>query len=445
MAPLTVAVAGDCMSARGGLVGDEEPAVRLQQLLHGVDFACANLEVVPNDWHGHPARDPWGGGLVAASAVLDALTDLGFTVFGCANNHALDMGVDGLLATVRELRARGLPFAGIGPDLHAARMPVYVDRPGGSLALLSCSSTFTPGQEAAEASPELQGRPGLSPLRHTTEFRVTREQLGVLREVDRVTGMRSDRAGLVEMIGSDPWDGWPETFTFMGARFRADEESQGRRTACDPADLDDISRWVRDARRRADVVLVSVHSHESGGEDDQPPQFLREFAHRMVDEGADAVFGHGPHRMRGMELYRGRPVFYSLGNMVNQLELVERLSGESYALLSTPGRATPGQFFALRGDHGRRGQATDRRCWETVLPVLTFDAGRLTRLRLHPVTLGLDAPPHRRGRPRLAGSEERGEEILKEFGRLSQSLGAETVIENGDSGPTGEVPLDDPS
>jgi hypothetical protein len=43
---------------------------------------------------------------------------------------------------------------------------------------------------------------------------------------------------------------------------------------------------------------------------------LRRWARRVIDAGADAVVGHGPHVLRGVEFYRGRPVFYSLGNFV---------------------------------------------------------------------------------------------------------------------------------
>ena len=48
---------------------------------------------------------------------------------------------------------------------------------------------------------------------------------------------------------------------------------------------------------------------------DEDRGHLRDFAHRMVEAGADLVVGHGPHVLRGMEIYRGRLIAYSMGNL----------------------------------------------------------------------------------------------------------------------------------
>jgi Bacterial capsule synthesis protein PGA_cap len=91
-------------------------------------------------------------------------------------------------------------------------------------------------------------------------------------------------------------------------------------------DLGGVTRLVRAAGRRADVVVVFFHGGAEGsgklhvpfgreyafGED---RGHLRQFARRAVDAGADAVLGSGPHVLRGMQLYRGRLIAYSLGNL----------------------------------------------------------------------------------------------------------------------------------
>nr|WP_318528309.1 CapA family protein [Mesorhizobium sp. ZC-5] len=46
----------------------------------------------------------------------------------------------------------------------------------------------------------------------------------------------------------------------------------------------------------------------------EPPDYQQSFARKMIDAGADAYVGHGPHLPRGIEIYKGRPIFYSLGN-----------------------------------------------------------------------------------------------------------------------------------
>jgi hypothetical protein len=90
-------------------------------------------------------------------------------------------------------------------------------------------------------------------------------------------------------------------------------------------DVDGARRVVADVARQADIVLVSFHGGGEGAAYQRvrhgPETYLgeqrgdlRRFARAVVDAGADLVLGHGPHVVRGMEVYRGRLVAYSLGN-----------------------------------------------------------------------------------------------------------------------------------
>lgn len=88
-----------------------------------------------------------------------------------------------------------------------------------------------------------------------------------------------------------------------------------------------LERLVREARGKADLVVVSIQAGAEGNEAlrvvDREEIFLGErrgnvfaFARRAVDLGADLVIGHGPHVLRGMECYKGKIIAYSLGNFV---------------------------------------------------------------------------------------------------------------------------------
>lgn len=95
-------------------------------------------------------------------------------------------------------------------------------------------------------------------------------------------------------------------------------------------DLLDISRSaavVDSVRRLADLVIVTFHggaeglsavrvpeTAESLGQ--EPRGELRRWTRAVIDAGADAVIGHGPHVLRGMEFYRGKLIAYSLGNFL---------------------------------------------------------------------------------------------------------------------------------
>lgn len=90
-------------------------------------------------------------------------------------------------------------------------------------------------------------------------------------------------------------------------------------------------RRIDEAKRQADYVLVSIHAHEMEGETkEKPAEFLKTFARACIDQGAHAVIGHGPHIVRGIEIYKNRPIFYSLGNFIFQNDTVSCLPAEFY-------------------------------------------------------------------------------------------------------------------
>ncbi|MBA2454760.1 MAG: CapA family protein, partial [Chloroflexia bacterium] len=167
-AALTLALTGDSIVLRKIAMYDDEPTAGLIRTIQAADVAFTNLEVLPNDYQGYPAVESGGSHFAAHHWVVDELTSMGIDLFSCANNHALDYSIAGCLATIEALEKKGVAFAGIGRNLGEARMPVYFDSPAGSVAMLSCSSTFAKGQHAGEQRPDMQGRPGLNPIRYDT-------------------------------------------------------------------------------------------------------------------------------------------------------------------------------------------------------------------------------------------------------------------------------------
>jgi hypothetical protein len=90
-------------------------------------------------------------------------------------------------------------------------------------------------------------------------------------------------------------------------------------------DIPKARKMVQDAARKAQIVIVTMHAGAEGSDRTHVPSgtetFLgenrgnsRAFTHAVIDAGADLVIGHGPHVLRGMELYKGRLIAYSLGN-----------------------------------------------------------------------------------------------------------------------------------
>ncbi|HEY6190672.1 MAG TPA: CapA family protein [Pyrinomonadaceae bacterium] len=90
-------------------------------------------------------------------------------------------------------------------------------------------------------------------------------------------------------------------------------------------DIENAGRLVRGLASKNDIVIVSFHGGAEGPTNQHVPKGpetylgedrgdLRRFTHAMIDAGADLLIGHGPHVVRGMEVYRDRLIAYSLGN-----------------------------------------------------------------------------------------------------------------------------------
>jgi poly-gamma-glutamate synthesis protein (capsule biosynthesis protein) len=124
----------------------------------------------------------------------------------------------------------------------------------------------------------------------------------------------------------------------------------------------------------------------------------------MVDAGADAVFGHGPHVLRGIEIYRAKPILYSLGNFLFEYEGVEELPADDYEAVGLPATARPAEFLRSLRPRRRAGiPVRARRSGSPPSALARFDGKRLQGLELYPISLGFARPRGERGRPVLAG------------------------------------------
>jgi hypothetical protein len=129
------------------------------------------------------------------------------------------------------------------------------------------------------------------------------------------------------------------------------------------ADIPGTAALVRRARKQADVVIVVMHAGAEGSDKTRTPQGAehaygefrgdpRAFAHAMIDAGASAVFGSGPHVVRGVERYKGRLIAYSLGNFAGWGNFATAgtlgLSGLMTIRVDIRGEVLGGQWLSLR-------------------------------------------------------------------------------------------------
>jgi poly-gamma-glutamate synthesis protein (capsule biosynthesis protein) len=415
MPSVTLALTGDSIITRP-ISGFTEPAfTRLIDLIRGADGAFTNLEMLFHDYEPYAMTESGGTYMRAEPALVKELVWAGFDMVSRANNHSGDYGVLGMNLTTKYVQEAGLIQAGVGQSLAEAREAKFLETPKGRIALISVASTFPDHSRAGRTRGDVPARPGLNPLRFKTTYVLTRERFEQLRQAAaNITG-RAPAAS--------------ESLDFFGRRFVVGD-APGLRTEPVKEDLDEIAAVVRNASRLADLTLVTIHAHEGHVDRLVPAQFLVTFARAMVDAGADLFVGHGPHVLRGVEIYKGKPILYSLGDFIFQNETLLRLPSENYETYALDSAAHVADFNDRRYDNDKAGFPADRLIWEAVVAVPRFEGRTLRELALHPITLGFGQGRTTRGRPLLAQGELAAK-ILGDVERLSKPFGTRLSIRNG--------------
>jgi poly-gamma-glutamate synthesis protein (capsule biosynthesis protein) len=419
----TMALTGDSIITRRLSVYEEPEFLEMIELIRGADVAFTNLEMLFHDYEPFPMHQSGGTYMRGDPALAKELVWAGFDIVSRANNHTGDYGVEGMRLTSEYAEEAGLVHAGVGESLSEAREPKFIETAKGRVALISVASTFADHMRAGRSRGDIRGRPGLSPLRYSTTNVTTEEGVAALREALVTAGFARGRGG-----GGRGGRGGAPSISVFGTRVVAGDEP-GRHTTPNAEDLEEVAAAVRSAARLADYTIVTSHTHESGGNRLVPAQFLVTFARAMVDAGADVFVGHGPHVLRGIEIYKGKPIMYSLGDFLFQNETLLRLPSENYETYDLDRNAQVADFNSRRYRDDTTGFPADPMIWEAVVAVPTFRDGTLVDLALHPISLGFGLPPSQRGRPKFA-DPELGDKILDDLIRLSEPFG--TTIERRD-------------
>jgi poly-gamma-glutamate capsule biosynthesis protein CapA/YwtB (metallophosphatase superfamily) len=418
---IRMALTGDSLISRRLAPYREPRFLALRDILQSADVSFTNAETLFHDYEGAPISDsgPYGTYAACDPVVIDDLKWMGIKMVSTANNHAVDYGEVGILTNIANLKAHEMPFAGTGRNLSEAVAPTYLDTPKGSVALIGVTLTMPPADHrAGDPRGVTRGRPGANVVRHTVINTVPASGLETLREIGR---------GLSLGPRFQERDG---EITFFGQRFVAGE-TYAKASFPNEFDLQLNLKWIADARRMADWVVVSMHNHERGATLDEPAEFAKTFARACIEAGADVVFGHGPHQERGIEIYNGRPIVYALGNFVLHNDLIKWEPWDLYNRYGLGPEATTADVYDFRSANDTRGMAIEPIRWQTVIATVSFAAHALCEIRLHPVDLGYSTGKRsQRGRPVLAEGAL-AEEILCRVQRLSEPFGTRVEIQDG--------------
>jgi poly-gamma-glutamate synthesis protein (capsule biosynthesis protein) len=435
---------------------DDDQVRAVQDLLQAADVAVTNLEhsiirrrdceyaTIPrpvSDAYQYPSASRYLP-LHAEPEILDELVDFGVNLFSTANNHSFDFGSNGILSTMSALEERNLAYAGMGLDLPDARRPRYLQTSGERVGFVHSTTSYLAGAEAGKPSSFVGGRPGICPLHVEWTYYITEEQHSHLQDVAEATGISSVKhLWLQREAARRETD---SNFAFMHMIFEPVENlsDTGIGLSLYSPDREAVLNQVKEADAQADFVVKTIHSHQGpGGSRNVPqtPDFLIEFAHDCIDAGADVLMVTGPHLLRGIEIYEGKPIFYSLGQFFRQYDTMDLKPAESFDLfhveddtcpshLSDPNRSTVSGTTAEGAFPGGTSAASDidvDRSDRTVVATCSFIGHEVDEIRLKPCVL-------RDGVPRVVHGED-ATRIISELRDLSEPFGTE-IRDQGDSG-----------
>jgi len=360
-----------------GAVGDvfvnrKEPATAFahaEHVLNVCDLVFGNCEGAFTSTSVRAPSSGWR--VVAPESQAIALSSAGFDVMSCANNHSVDAGHEGLADTLAELQRQGIAAAGAGMNFAEAHRPAIVECDGVRVAVLAFASVYQAGYEA-------RGNvPGLAAIRiHSTPY-------------------------------FPDWDAYGKV---------EPGHTPAIRTTPYPEDMEKMRDLIAQARAIADVVVTSFH----WGRASQPAiltDYERVVGKAAIDAGADVVLGHHHHYLRGVEIYRGKPIYYGLGHFVFDLAGMDTvLSASDIEGLKAMGEHTiyPREGFPLSPFH------PDARM--TMVAICRFDGARLTAAEWIPCLINGEnhaVPIHI--------DDVEGQRILQYMGDITRQVGIRTT------------------
>ena len=319
------------------------------QLLQSADIAFGNLEAPVSDRG--TAVEKWIN-MRMPPELLSEVQDIGFTMLTIANNHMMDYGELAFIDTLNHLDDHQMAYVGAGLNLQQAWQAKILPVDGVQIAFVGAASTLGPGSAAAE------NRPGVAPIHVAESYHV-------------------DAAASMEQPGSAPYvftRAWPE-------------------------DLDRAVQVIEQAAQAADFVVAALHwgvppAWRSRFQDSLA-DYQVEVGHALIEAGADVIIGHHPHSVQAVEVYRGKPIFYSLGNFLFH-------HSQQSAQRTIVNRNAP---YVLR-------PVRDRIWSETIILVVNVDEFEPAAYVMHPVLLDEAGNP-----ALLQGSEARA--LIERLGEMS--------------------------
>lgn len=383
---------------------DTPPFGDVRALLQNADLSFTNFEgTILGEHGGWPLKGSFFG--CSEPVVLDALSDAGFGALSLSNNHAFDLGPPGVLSTIEEVERRGFLHAGLGRNhseaSKASRAVVGQKR----VAVLAMDGG--PGPDfmyASDAGDGRPARPGVNRLRLSQVIEVDHPAFDELRLIGERVGYTS-----IDLANDSQPDDPRVVNTLeelaLGRSIFKKTDGFGRNVKVDHDDFKRHLEAISAAANDGYMVVAYLHHHHWASDWYEVPDWVGAVARQCVDAGAAMFVSHGAPVLQPVEIYRRRPIFYSLGNFI----------------------------FHVRSE---KSTWHAREVWESVVGVCTYGAdNNLIDIKFHPVLIGGEDAQREtsledRRVPHLVTGDS-AQRILLRFKTQSAKLGAEIEISDG--------------
>lgn len=393
----------------------------ITNILNQSEFRFTNFEMVTPENFEMPSAVSGGTWANANPKVIKDIKKYGFNCVAWANNHTLDFLYEGLKSTKKYLDTEQLINVGVGMHLSEASKPKYIEMQNGRVGLIGVTTTFHDTWKAGEQRKDGPGRPGVNGISHRNVYSITEEDLATLKNISGKTDINAK-------INLDISEGFTEENTesyFFGNNEFKVSKNYGKEEILNNSDVDRVIKSIHEAKSKSDYVVVSIHSHEMKGENkSKPAKFIEDISKLFIDEGADTIIGHGPHILRGIEIYKERPIFYSLGNFIFQNDTVDYLPADFYKDYNLSQDNDVYEAISTRSQNDTRGLGVNKYVWESVIVSWEFDDNQISSIKLYPISLQGHLKNYNRGWPILTKDIS----VLNHLSNLSKPYGTKIKV-----------------
>lgn len=370
---------------------------QVRKLLHQADLSFTNFEgTILGSHGGWPLKGSFFG--CSDPVVLDALQAVGFGGLSLSNNHAFDLGPSGVLSTLEEVEKRGFLHAGIGRNQAEASRASTGTIGRRRIAIVAMDGG--PGPDfmyAANANGSRPERPGVNRLGLSQVIELDQAAFDQMRSVREKVGYTTIDLTNDSQPDDPPFVDPHEEIGLARAIFKRSEKC-GRSVKINENDIARNLGAISAAAKDGCLVIAYLHHHHWSSNWYQVPEWVNGVARQCIDAGAAMFVSHGAPVLQPVEIYRRRPIFYSLGNFIFHV------------------RSETSAWHAPE-------------VWESVVALCTYGQDNtLIDIKFYPVVIGgedglNDLLLERRLVPHLATGAS-ATRILQRFKRQSATLGA---------------------